>query len=65
MKFTMREYFQASTDFDEAYGTRGNNVDEFLSDPTIIIVITVMITILPQEQHPEVKLVKNREVVML
>ena len=34
MKFTMREYFQASTDFDEAYGTRGNNVDEFLSDPS-------------------------------
>ena len=29
MKFTMREYFQASTDFDEAYGTRGNNVDNF------------------------------------
>lgn len=33
MKYTMREYFQASTDFDEAYGTGSNNVDEFLSDP--------------------------------
>jgi hypothetical protein len=35
MKFTMREYFQSSTDFNEAYGIGGNNnVDSFLSDPS-------------------------------